>query len=250
MRQEKTTYLCKVCSIQWLYLHPIRRIATIYIDISIMSVFIIFAERTQNLIYMIDSIVFDLGGVVIGRDYDRYGHEIAEFSFLQGDRPFPEYWKLYDSGRCSREEVVAAISAETTLTPAQADAKLDRLMELFNEFHDTAELIAQLSAKGYKLYVLSNMPADFYAYVSRFDVFRYFDGQIISSAEKIMKPDPRFFGLLTERFGLKPENTLFVDDKPTNTEAARRLGFNVCLFTPGRESCDAIRAILGIKCDR
>ena len=101
----------------------------------------------------IENVVFDLGGVVIGRDYDRYGAEIAEFSFLQGDRPFPEWWKRYDLGTASRSEVVEAVSAECGLGPEQAAAKLDRLMYLFNEFGDTAELIRELSAKGYGLYV-------------------------------------------------------------------------------------------------
>lgn len=131
----------------------------------------------------IENVVFDLGGVVIGRDYDRYGAEIAEFSFLQGDRPFPEWWKRYDLGTASRSEVVEAVSAECGLGPEQAAAKLDRLMYLFNEFGDTAELIKELSAKGYGLYVLSNMPAEFYDHVSRFEVFRYFDGQVVSSRE-------------------------------------------------------------------
>lgn len=43
------------------------------------------------------------------------------------------------------------------------------------------------------------MPAEFYDHVSRFEVFRYFDGQIVSSREGLAKPDPRMFGLLTER---------------------------------------------------
>ena len=156
----------------------------------------------------IENVVFDLGGVVIGRDYDRYGAEIAEFSFLQGDRPFPEWWKRYDLGIASRSEVVEAVSAECGLGPEQAAAKLDRLMYLFNEFGDTAELIKELSAKGYGLYVLSNMPAEFYDHVSRFEVFRYFDGQVVSSREGLAKPDPRMFGLLTERYGLRPESCL------------------------------------------
>lgn len=193
---------------------------------------------------MINSVVFDLGGVVIGRDYDRYGAEIAEFSFLQGDRPFPEYWKRYDRGTCERAEVVDAVSAETGLSAQEASEKLDRLMALFNEFHDTVELIKELSEKGYGLYVLSNMPAEFYDYVRRFDVFRYFDGEVISSREKLTKPDPDFFRLLAERYGLDPAQTLFVDDKPSNTETATRLGFAVCCFTPGRSGCDEVRRIL------
>lgn len=193
---------------------------------------------------MIKNIVFDLGGVVIGRDYEKYGHEIAEFSFLQGDRPFPEYWMQYNKGLINRGEVADAIAGQTGMSVTQAEAKLDRLMSLFYEFPDTSQLIADLNRNGYNLYVLSNMPAEFIDYVSRFDVFRHFKGMIVSCREKIAKPDARIFGLLDERFGILPQETLFVDDKPSNIEAARELGFHTCCFKQGRESCDRIRDIL------
>lgn len=199
---------------------------------------------------MIENVVFDLGGVVIGRDYDRYGAEIAEFSFLQGDRPFPEYWKRYDLGTASREEVVEAVSCEHGISPELASVKLERLMTLFNEFADTVELIAELAERGYGLYVLSNMPAEFYRYVSDFGVFRHFRGEIISSRERLAKPDPRIFALLAERYGIVPERTLFIDDKKSNTDAAKRLGFKAYTFTPGVRSCDEIRAMLEAETKR
>lgn len=197
---------------------------------------------------MIENIVFDLGGVVIGRDYEHFGAEIKEFAFLQGDRPFPEYWKRYDRGTASRDEVANAVAAENGLTIPEALHKLDRLVELFNVFECTARLISQLSEAGYNLYVLSNMPVDFYNAVSRFDVFRHFKGQVISSREGIAKPDPRIFALLTERYGISPDSTLFVDDKPSNTSAAASLGFATYTFTPCEESCDGIRTMLGLPC--
>ena len=52
------------------------------------------------------------------------------------------------------------------------------------------------------------------------------------------------FALLTERYGLRPETTLFVDDKPSNTTAAARLGFAVHTFVPGCGSCDRIRELV------
>lgn len=195
---------------------------------------------------MIKDIVFDLGGVVIGHDYARYGTELEEFSFLQGDRPFPDYWKRYDLGTASRDEVVDAIARENGLDTKAASEKLDRLMVLFNEFPDTTELLEELSNRNYGLYILSNMPVEFYDYITRFDVFRHFDGQVISSREHLSKPDPRMFGILTSRYGLDPASTLFIDDKPSNTNAAAAIGFNTYTFKAGRKSCDDIRKILGM----
>jgi HAD superfamily hydrolase (TIGR01509 family) len=129
----------------------------------------------------------------------------------------------------------------------EAGGELERIMRMFDEFPRTVELIRELSGRGYGLYVLSNMPLEFYEHMRRtFDVFGYFDGVVISSLEKMAKPDPRFFGILTERYGLIPEETLFVDDKATNTGAAARLGFHVCEFDT-ETGPDEVRSMLGIE---
>ena len=43
---------------------------------------------------------------------------------------------------------------------------------------------------------------------------------LVSGEERLIKPDPRFFRLLLDRFGLAPEATFYVDDSEANVEAA------------------------------
>ena len=133
-----------------------------------------------------------------------------------------------------------------TRNPGPLAARLDRLMALFDPFDETVELIGELDEAGYGLYVLSNMPEEFMTYVERLDVLRHFDGLVISSRVHLAKPDPRIFALLGERYGVVPGQTLFVDDKPSNTEAAARLGFRTCTFRPDGAGCDAVRRQLGL----
>ena len=193
---------------------------------------------------MIRNIVFDLGGVVIGRDYEVSAHLLGEFSFLHGDQPFPDFWKSYDLGLVDRKYVVSALAAHCAISTEQADDRLSILINMFNVFPDTESLIRELHERHFGLYVLSNMPFDFYEHVKCFDVFRFFDGQLISSCEKLAKPDPRFFRLLCQRFGFEPESALFVDDKPSNTIVAKQLGFHTCTFVPSAEGCDTLKKIL------
>jgi 2-haloacid dehalogenase len=49
--------------------------------------------------------------------------------------------------------------------------------------------------------------------------------------EGVGKPDPRIFRLASARYALRPERTLFVDDSPSNVEAAAALGFQAVTFT-------------------
>ena len=57
------------------------------------------------------------------------------------------------------------------------------------------------------------------------------DGGIVSSKVGMTKPDQRMFSCFLERFGLKPENCLFVDDTEENVLAARALGFSGFVFS-------------------
>jgi FMN phosphatase YigB (HAD superfamily) len=45
------------------------------------------------------------------------------------------------------------------------------------------------------------------------------------------KPDPAIYKLALDRLGTRPEETLFIDDKQPNIDAARALGIVPILFT-------------------
>lgn len=197
----------------------------------------------KQTVIMIKNIIFDLGGVVIGRDYALRGDRLKSFRFLQGE-DFPQFWKDFDNGDASQQQVAEAISEIEGCSVAEADEMITYVRGLYNEFPDTVELIKRLSREGYGLYVLSNMPLEFYNYIKSFEVFRYFDGVAISSIEKMSKPDPRFFRLLLDRYGLLPEESLFVDDKIMNVTAAARLGLHTCLFDAAGTGCGDVINIL------
>jgi 2-haloacid dehalogenase len=74
----------------------------------------------------------------------------------------------------------------------------------------------------------------------RYEFLRWFEGTVVSSSEGVTKPDSRIYQVLLERYGLKPDSTLMIDDNPRNVEAARALGMPAVLF----ESPEALRAEL------
>ena len=60
---------------------------------------------------------------------------------------------------------------------------------------------------------------------------------VISGIERVMKPDPRIFQLALQRFGIKAEETVFIDDNPNNVAAANALGITGILFE-GKEQLE------------
>jgi putative hydrolase of the HAD superfamily len=63
------------------------------------------------------------------------------------------------------------------------------------------------------------------------------DGGIRSWKDKLIKPDPEIYKLCLTRFGLKPEESVFVDDTAVNVEAANELGIHGIVFQ-SREQVD------------
>ena len=56
------------------------------------------------------------------------------------------------------------------------------------------------------------------------------EDMVISGIERVMKPDHRIFELALNRFGIKAEETVFIDDNPKNVQAACELGIKGVLF--------------------
>ena len=52
---------------------------------------------------------------------------------------------------------------------------------------------------------------------------KLFDGMLISGEDKLMKPDSAIYELAINRFNLNPNETVFIDDKLENIQAAKNL---------------------------
>lgn len=104
-----------------------------------------------------------------------------------------------------------------------------------NEIEGMYELLTQLKAEGYKLYGLTNWCSKVYLTMAQFPIFKLLDGQVISSEEKVIKPNPEIYQRLFNRFNLNPEECIFTDDRAENIEGGRRLGMEGIVFTDAKQ---------------
>lgn len=194
----------------------------------------------------IKNIVFDLGGVVFARDPKKFEPEFIKFfSFIMLPQ-MPKFWEEYDRGVVSYDEVVRALAEYNSCDEELAEKNLRRSILTQEEIPSTKELIKALKEAQYKLYVLSNMSLEFIEFLRKQDVYQYFDGEVVSCVEHIVKPNEGIYHCLEERYAICPEETIFIDDRKANTETARRLGWGAFDFdhrNPG-ESCQELRKLL------
>ena len=109
------------------------------------------------------------------------------------------------------------------------------------------ELLTQLKSEGYKLYGLTNWCSKVHQTMAQFDIFKLLDGSIISSDEKVLKPEPAIYQRLFDRFNLKPEECIFTDDRPLNIEGSRRMGMDGIVFKNARQYERELRELLEIR---
>lgn len=195
---------------------------------------------------MIKNVIFDLGGVVIGRDFSKFGEKVGSiFSFFSGFN-FPTCWKEFDRGTMTLEEVAKELADLNNCSVEESTAAIMHVMELMQEISETGALVRELKEKGFGVYILSNMPKEFYAQIEKLDIIKVFDGAVISYRERLIKPDPRIFGLILDRYDLEPGESLFVDDKKKNVDTALGLGMEAVHFTSPAEGVAEIRKRCGL----
>ena len=120
--------------------------------------------------------------------------------------------------------------------PEQADAIRawgDRWPEMFSgAIPETEAVIEDLHQAGVPQYGLSNVSMEVIDQVMALSpAFRRLSGVVASGDVGLSKPDPATFRLACRRFGLQPDEVLFVDDNAANIAASQALGFHVHHFT-------------------
>jgi len=185
--------------------------------------------------------IFDVGGVLLDWNprhlYRKLfgGDEDAMEQFLTTVCT-KEWNERQDAGRTFAE-------ATRELMPRHAD-KLELIEAWERRFGEmipgaiegTVAVVAELRQRGVPLYSITNFSAEtFPPQRERFDFLSWFDGIVVSGVERVLKPDPRIFRILLDRYAVAPESAVFIDDVAANAAAATGLGIHGIHFrTPGQ----------------
>ena len=181
---------------------------------------------------MLKNVIFDFGGVVCTFSQDAILDDFCTGEAHARLKPVLfRSWQALDEGTADYEEYVA----ETLKLLDGEDKQIAQ--RFFRQWHRSMRpipgiwaLIGELKARGYGVYLLSNASTWFAGHLDDYPILRLFDGRLISAPEKMAKPEERIYRLALERFGLNAAETLFVDDRAENTEAAERVGIAGYVF--------------------
>jgi 2-haloacid dehalogenase len=197
-----------------------------------------------------DTVVFDLGGVLIEWDprllYRTLlpEHEIEPFL---AEVEFFEWNTRLDAGATFAETLEAHVARFPHRRQLLEAYQLRFAETVAGEIGGTVDVLRELRDGGVRLLALTNWHAEtFEATRHRFHFLEWFEDVVVSGQERLVKPDPRIFRLVIERYGLQPGRTAYVDDVAANVAAAADAGLRPVLFTdPVRLRADL--AALGLR---
>lgn len=134
-------------------------------------------------------------------------------------------WPKLDLGLESDEDILEQFVAHTPELEQEIRLVFSDLSTIVREYEGSVDWIESLKARGYHTYYLSNYGERIRREASKeLSFLSHMDGGIMSYTVHLAKPDPAIYQTLLDRYGLKAEECVFLDDTVRNVEAAQALG--------------------------
>ena len=200
----------------------------------------------------IKNIIFDFGGVVMDWNpryfFKDYFNDDERMEYFLKHIAEDEWNAEQDRGRSLQEGTEIQV-AKFPEWEKEIRAYYDNWTTMLkSDIPENVEVLRKLEHSKYELFGLTNWSAETFPYaLENYDFFNAFKGKIVvSGTEKLIKPDKKIWEVLLERYHLKPEESVFIDDNPKNIEVAKTLGFMTVHITEGTNLEEELRS-LGIR---
>ena len=201
---------------------------------------------------MIRNIVFDMGNVMIRFDpgyfITREGiKDPADRKLVMNELFQSVEWAQMDSGVLTEETAEPLVMARI---PDRLKASVRRLLYNWSSPRDTIpgmeDLVRRLKNAGYGIWLLSNASKAQHVYWPKVPVSRLFDGKLISCDIGFVKPMREIYEAFITKFGLVPEECVFIDDAANNVAGAVACGWHGIVFHGDSAELAAKLSALGV----
>lgn len=185
---------------------------------------------------IINTIIFDLGGVLIDWNpdylYEKIFSDPEQRKWFYENVCTPDWNEEQDAGRGLQKATELLIS-EFPEHEENIRHYYGRWTEMLKgPIQGTVEVFKELKDSGrYKIYALTNWSQEtFPVALERFDFLHWFDGRLVSGEEMTRKPFPDIYEKLIQRFSIDPTKALFTDDNLRNLKPAEEIGMKTIHF--------------------
>jgi putative hydrolase of the HAD superfamily len=185
---------------------------------------------------MITNIVFDMGNTLIYWDpsyiagMEKVPAEEADY-FIR-EMFWGKEWTALDHGTIEDEAAIASINKRLPrhLQPAVRNIVTNWWRNPLLPVPGMEELVRELKAEGYGIYLLSNASLHLHDYFHLLPAHECFDGVIVSADWKQVKPSHELYEIFYRKCSVNPAECIFIDDLPLNVDGALITGMDGIIF--------------------
>jgi putative hydrolase of the HAD superfamily len=185
------------------------------------------------------AVIFDIGNVLVEwrpHDIVRCAMQIDDPEGFSADFFGGQIWRDLNLGRISEPDARSLYVSEKGMSVSQVNALFEEIDRSQVVIAETVPFMPALKAKGKSVYGLSNNVSENIGRLKlRHDFFGHFDDLLLSCDVNLLKPGRAIFDLACEKWAIKPETTVFIDDHAPNIDSAKALGFQTVLFESPRQ---------------
>lgn len=200
----------------------------------------------------IKNIIFDFGGVLMDWNpryfFKDYFNDDEKMEFFLKNIADDDWNAEQDRGR-SLAEGTEILVAKFPEWETEIRAYYDNWTTMLrSDIPENVAVLRQLKHSDYELFGLTNWSAETFPYaLANYDFFEIFNGKIVvSGEEKLIKPDPKIWQILLEKYSIQSNESIFIDDNPKNIETAKNLGFITVHITEETNLAEELRE-LGVE---
>lgn len=201
---------------------------------------------------MIKNIILDVGRVLVAwqpkQMWKTWGFSDEAVEVLAKALFDSGVWNETDRGVLSDEEFLALAISQASEYEKEIRYFWNNVDMAIWQLPYTRDWIRAMKKAGYGVYILSNYGSWTYE-KTREKALNFLDdvdGAVFSYQVKQIKPDPDIFQSLFEKFSLKPEECVFLDDLAANIEGAKKMGMHGIVFTDLESALEELKK-LGVE---
>lgn len=200
----------------------------------------------------IKNIIFDFGGVLMDWNpryyFKDYFNDNEKMEYFLENITHDEWNIEQDRGRSLAEGTEIQVKKFPEWEKEIRAFYDNWTVMLKSDIPQNVEVLRKLKNTDYNLFGLTNWSEETFPYaLENYDFFQIFEGKIVvSGTEKLIKPDPKIWYILLERYHIKAEESVFIDDNTRNIEMAKSLGFTTIQVFPDTDLTNELKK-LGVE---
>jgi len=187
------------------------------------------------------NVIFDLGAVMFEWNPKNIAVKFTQNTDLQHriqqELFFHKNWMDFDCGLVSETEAIKIAAKQLNIAEDESTRLFQEVKDSLVLIEKTKDVLQYVKNNNMNAYCLSNISPELFNHLeAQHDLFQLFNGIVTSGEENTAKPGKHIFEILMQRFNLKENDCLFIDDSAANTATAREMGIT-CVTFKGSEDC-------------